>query len=88
MSSVQTQSVQTGRITRTFIYLFLLLMALFYLLPFFIMVVNSVKPLSEITGGNMMACQRFLPLNRGLRRGQQRRWCGTHRAASIFLELD
>ena len=34
MSSVQTQSVQTGRITRTFIYLFLLLMALFYLLPF------------------------------------------------------
>ena len=55
MSSVQTQSVQTGRITRTFIYLFLLLMALFYLLPFFIMVVNSVKPLSEITGGNMMA---------------------------------
>ena len=55
MSSVQTQSVQTGRITRKFIYLFLLLMALFYLLPFFIMVVNSVKPLSEITGGNMMA---------------------------------
>jgi len=55
MSSLQTQSVQTGRITRTFIYLFLLLMALFYLLPFFIMVVNSVKPLSEITGGNMMA---------------------------------
>ena len=63
MSSVQTQSVQTGRITRTFIYLFLLLMALFYLLPFFIMVVNSVKPLSEITGGNMMALPEVFTLS-------------------------
>ena len=33
----------------------LLLFALFYLLPLFVMVVNSVKPLAEITGGNMMA---------------------------------
>ena len=55
MSATQSQAVQTGRITRTFIYLFLLLAALFYLLPFFIMLVNSVKPLEEITSGNMMA---------------------------------
>ena len=48
-------AIRTGRVTRTFIYLVLLLFALFYLLPFFIMVINSVKPLSEITGGNMMA---------------------------------
>ncbi len=48
-------AIRTGRVTRTFIYLMLLLFALFYLLPFFIMVINSVKPLSEITGGNMMA---------------------------------
>ncbi|WP_380054012.1 carbohydrate ABC transporter permease [Falsihalocynthiibacter sp. SS001] len=55
MSAAQTQAVRTGRVTRAFIYVFLLIFALFYLLPFFIMVVNSIKPLSEITGGNMMA---------------------------------
>ena len=51
----QDTAVSTGRITRTFLYLVLLLFALFYLLPLYVMVVNSVKPLSEITGGNMMA---------------------------------
>lgn len=56
MSAIsQDTAVRTGRITRSFIYLVLLLFALFYLLPFFVMVVNSLKPLSEITGGNMMA---------------------------------
>ena len=48
-------AIRTGRFTRTFIYLFLVLFALFYLLPFFVMLSNSLKPLSEITGGNMMA---------------------------------
>jgi glucose/mannose transport system permease protein len=56
MSGVtQDTAVSTGKVTRTFIYLVLLLFALFYLLPFFIMLVNSLKPLAEITGGNMMA---------------------------------
>ncbi len=53
--ATQDTAVRTGRITRTFIYLVLLLFALFYLLPFFVMLANSLKPLSEITGGNMMA---------------------------------
>jgi glucose/mannose transport system permease protein len=58
--SVATQdtAIRTGRVTRTLIYLVLLLFALFYLLPLFIMLVNSLKPLSEITGGNMMALPR------------------------------
>ena len=56
MSAVtQDTAVSTGRITRTFIYLILLLFALFYLLPLYVMGINSVKPLSEITGGNMMS---------------------------------
>ena len=38
-------AIRTSRITRAFIYLFLLLFALFYLLPFGIMLVNSLKPL-------------------------------------------
>ena len=55
--SVATQdtAIRTGRVTRTFIYLVLLLFALFYLLPLFIMLANSLKPLEEITGGNMIA---------------------------------
>lgn len=55
MSAAQAQPVRTGRAARAFIMLFLLLAALFYLLPFFIMLSNSLKPLSEITSGNMMS---------------------------------
>ncbi len=53
--ATQDTAVSTSRITRVFLYLVLLLFALFYLLPLYVMVVNSVKPLAEITGGNMMA---------------------------------
>ena len=54
--SVATQdtAIRTGRVARTLIYLVLLLFALFYMLPLYVMVVNSVKPLEEITGGGMM----------------------------------
>ena len=56
MSAVtQETAVSTGRVTRALIYLILLLFALFYLLPLYVMGVNSVKPLSEITSGNMIA---------------------------------
>ena len=51
----QDTAVRTGRVVRVAIYLILLLFALFYLLPLYVMGVNSVKPLSEITGGGMMA---------------------------------
>ena len=54
-SASQDIAVHTGRVARTFIYLVLLLFALFYLLPFLVMLVNSVKPLPEITSGNMLA---------------------------------
>lgn len=40
---------------RLVIYLTLLVFSLFYLLPMFIMVVNSLKGLAEIRGGNMLA---------------------------------
>ena len=63
MSAVtQDTAVNTGRIARTFIYLVLLLFALFYLLPLYVMAVNSVKPLAEITGGNMLALPQVLTL--------------------------
>ncbi|MEP2946586.1 MAG: carbohydrate ABC transporter permease [Lentilitoribacter sp.] len=48
-------AIRTGRVARFFLYLVLILFALFYLLPFGVMLVNSVKPLAEITGGNMLS---------------------------------
>lgn len=53
--AVQDTAIRTGRVARTLIYLVLLLFALFYMLPLYVMVVNSVKPLPEITGGGMMS---------------------------------
>ncbi len=56
MASAGTDTaIRTGHVARTLIYLTLLLFVLFYMLPLFVMLVNSVKPLSEITGGNMMS---------------------------------
>ncbi|MDP5218506.1 carbohydrate ABC transporter permease [Ruegeria sp. 2205SS24-7] len=54
VSSTDT-AIRTGRVTRTLIYLVLVLFALFYLLPLYVMMVNSLKPLPEITGGGMMS---------------------------------
>jgi len=51
----QDTAIRTGKIARAFIYLVLILFALFYLLPLYVMGVNSVKPLAEITSGGIMA---------------------------------
>ena len=47
----QTNSV----ITRTLLYLVLIVFAIYYLLPLYVMLVNSFKPLAEIRGGDMLA---------------------------------
>ena len=49
---------------RALLYLVLIAFAIYYLLPLFIMVVNSVKPLAEIQGGNMPSAtaRRSFPL--------------------------
>lgn len=57
IASTET-AVRSSNVARVFIYLVLILFALFYLLPFGIMVINSLKPLSEITEGNMIALPR------------------------------
>ncbi|MHA7776813.1 carbohydrate ABC transporter permease [Roseibium sp. M-1] len=43
------------RPARVILYLLLALFCVYYLLPLYVMVVNSLKPLSEITAGGMMA---------------------------------
>ncbi|WP_176084570.1 carbohydrate ABC transporter permease [Martelella sp. HB161492] len=58
----QNTAVRTGRFTRIFIYGILLAFAGFYLMPLYVMVSNSLKPLAEITGGNMMALPQHYTL--------------------------
>ena len=51
----QNVAVRTSPVARIAIHVFLVAAAIYYLLPLYVMGVNSVKPLAEITGGNMMA---------------------------------
>ena len=48
---------------RAAIYAVLILFAVYYLLPLFVMLVNSLKPLSEIREGNMLALPREATLD-------------------------
>ncbi len=57
---VQETAVRTDRLTRAMIYAALVLFAVYFLLPLFVMLVNSAKPLDEIRGGHMLALpQKF-----------------------------
>jgi glucose/mannose transport system permease protein len=55
MSTAASAAVPHGKLTRALIYAALLLFAVYYLLPLYVMLVNSLKPLDEIRGGNMLA---------------------------------
>ncbi|WP_422377839.1 carbohydrate ABC transporter permease [Roseibium sp.] len=54
-ASSNTRSFSAGRVI---LYTLLALFCIYYLLPLYVMVVNSLKPLSEITAGGMMALPR------------------------------
>lgn len=51
----QDVAIRGNRTTRIVIHVLLFLFAIYYLLPLWVMLVNSLKPLSEIRGGNMLA---------------------------------
>ena len=56
MSSSQSQqAVKMSLVARLFVYGILMIFAIFYLLPLYIMIVNSLKPLAEIQQGNMLS---------------------------------
>ena len=55
MSRSTQSSFGTGKLLRAALYAVLILFAVYYLLPLFVMLVNSVKTLDEIRGGNMMS---------------------------------
>jgi glucose/mannose transport system permease protein len=47
-------AISHGRVIRALIYVVLIAFACFYLLPLYVMLVNSLKPLDEIRGGGML----------------------------------
>ncbi|QIG48607.1 carbohydrate ABC transporter permease [Nordella sp. HKS 07] len=51
-------AVSTASPTRILIYAVLIIFAVYYLLPLYVMLVNSVKPLDEIREGDMLALPR------------------------------
>lgn len=55
--SAPSQDVATrnGIFVRALIYALLIVFAVYYLLPLYVMLVNSLKPLEEIRQGNMLA---------------------------------
>ena len=56
MSAVsQDNATRSGIVARVVIYALLILFAVYYLLPLYVMLVNSLKPLEEIRQGNMLA---------------------------------
>jgi glucose/mannose transport system permease protein len=50
-----SSGTQSSKAARFILYSLLVLFCIYYLLPLYVMVVNSLKPLSEITAGGMMA---------------------------------
>lgn len=51
----QDNAARTGIFARAIIYSALILFAIYYLLPLYVMLVNSLKPLDEIRQGNMLS---------------------------------
>ncbi|HZT19510.1 MAG TPA: carbohydrate ABC transporter permease [Dongiaceae bacterium] len=54
------EAARHSAVTRAVIYALLVVFALVYLLPLSVMVLTSLKPLDEVTGGNMFALPRRL----------------------------
>lgn len=55
MSTAQDNAVSGNRLTRALIYTVLIFFVIYYLLPLYVMLTNSFKPLDEIRGGDLMA---------------------------------
>ncbi len=60
--SATTSAARPPVALRTILYLVLAIAAVYYLLPLFVMLVNSVKPLEEIRQGNMLALPQVFTL--------------------------
>jgi glucose/mannose transport system permease protein len=65
MSATASQNVaiRTSPIARALIYTLLIIIAIYYLLPLYVMVVNSLKPLEEIRQGRMLSLPQVWTLD-------------------------
>jgi glucose/mannose transport system permease protein len=52
--AIRNPTIANGKLVRALIYAVLILFACFYLLPLYVMLVNSLKPLDEIRQGGML----------------------------------
>ena len=55
-------AAQTNALSRALIYIALILFALYYLLPLYVMLANSLKPLDEIRQGDMLSLPQVLTI--------------------------
>ncbi len=62
-ASTPDTAVRTSRLARGIIYAALVFFAVYYMLPLYVMLVNSVKPLDEIRGGAMLALPQVFTLD-------------------------
>jgi glucose/mannose transport system permease protein len=60
ISAPRRERARSSVVTRVVIYGLLLLFALVYIIPLLVMVMTSLKPLDEVTGGNMFALPHSL----------------------------
>jgi glucose/mannose transport system permease protein len=60
--ATQETAVRTNILVRALIYSILIVFAVYYLLPLYVMLVNSVKPLDEIRQGNMMSLPQLFTI--------------------------
>ena len=81
-TAAEAQVIRTGKGARIVIYEILALFCLYYLLPLYVMVVNSLKPLDEIREGNMLNLPRVwtIPVRWCWRRSMSR----ARRGSALF----
>jgi glucose/mannose transport system permease protein len=58
-----SETIRVNRVVMAIFFAIMLVAAAIYLIPLYVMLVNSFKPLSEIQGGNMMALPKVFSLD-------------------------
>ncbi len=56
------QTVKINKVAETVIVIIMIIFAVYFLIPFYVMLVNSFKPLSEIRSGNMLSLPKTFSL--------------------------
>ncbi len=79
--------ISHNRLTRALIYSALILFALYSLLPLYVMLVNSLKPLDEIRQGGMLNLPQTWTVEPWLSPGRRRRSACSRRAFDLSSSI-